>query len=167
MPLPVFHTAVRNQPCYTTPTGSLFDLIGFNSSSLIFHGCNLPIPMLGCQVGAEHGAFAVVQLLSRKGLGLPPLQTSLAETEQTPMPVAQTFCLSVLLIPPFCLAAPVLPNPSCEYSTLKGELCGRGLGAGLPLLLKGKDCKEQEFEWRTNVTYAVCSGGQMLHTKYV
>lgn len=42
-----------------SPRTGLFYLIGINSCSLIFCGCNLPIPMLWYRVGAEHRAFAI------------------------------------------------------------------------------------------------------------
>lgn len=134
-----------------------------------------------CHCSPSHSGAA--QLLGstqgrkdHKGLGLLLLQTSLAKGKQTQMPVAQTFCLSILLISQFCLAAPFLPNPSCEYSTLKGKRCGRGLGAGLPPAATPAEIKRlQEARiWmkdkrhiccvlrRTNAAYKICLIAELI-----
>lgn len=134
-----------------------------------------------CHCSPNHSR--VVQLLGstqgrkdHKGLGLLPLQTSLAKRKQTQMPVARTSCLSVLLISQFCLAAPFLPNPSCEYPTLKGKHCGRGLRAGLPPAATPAEIKRlQEARiWmkdkrhicyvlqRTNAAYKICLIAELI-----
>lgn len=133
-----------------------------------------------CHCSPNHSR--VVQLVGstrgrkhHKGLGLLSLQTSLAKRKHTQMPVAQISCLSVLLISQFCLAAPFIPNPSCEYATLKGKCYGRGLHAGLPLAATPEIKRLQEARiwmkdkrhiccvlWRTNAAYKICLIAELI-----